>query len=42
VSVLRTLVVGGNQGGPDLEAVIQELKEVHPELDIARDRIRKK
>jgi Ran GTPase-activating protein (RanGAP) involved in mRNA processing and transport len=41
-SVLRTLVVGGNQGGPDLEAVIQELKEVHPELDIARDRIRKK
>eukprot|EP00977_Amphora_coffeiformis_P008201 scaffold1834_cov175-Amphora_coffeaeformis.AAC.7 len=40
-SVLETLVVGGNQGGQSLEGLIQQIKEIRPGLDIARDRIRK-
>ena len=40
-SVLETVVVGGNQGGPSLEGLIQQLKEIRPGLDIARDRVRK-
>ena len=40
-SVLECLVVGGNQGGPALENIIQQIKTIRPGLDIARDRLRK-
>jgi Ran GTPase-activating protein (RanGAP) involved in mRNA processing and transport len=40
-SKLRTLIVGGNKGGPDVEAMIKRVKEVRPEIDIARDKIAK-
>jgi len=40
-SALETLVVGGNQGGQSLERLLQQIKEIRPGLDIARDRIRK-
>lgn len=40
-SVLKTVVVGGNQGGPALEELIQQIKSVRPGIDIARDRVRK-
>ncbi|KAG7344379.1 leucine rich repeat LRR-containing protein [Nitzschia inconspicua] len=36
-NVLRLLVVGGNQGGDTVEALVKEIKRKHPELDIARD-----
>ena len=35
---LKTLIVGGNQGGPKLEEAVVELKRVRPELDVARDK----
>jgi len=35
---LCLLTVGGNQGGASVEAVIKEIKRVHPKLDIARDK----
>jgi len=41
-SKLKTLVVGGNAGGQALENMIHSIKMVRPELDIARDRIRKR
>ena len=40
ISKLRLLEMGGNQGGYDVEEVIEKLKQVHPELDVARDRPR--
>lgn len=40
-SVLESVVVGGNQGGPALEELIQEIKRVRPSIDIARDRVAK-
>ena len=40
-SALKTIVVGGNQGGPDLEELIKEIKKARPEVDIARDQLRK-
>jgi hypothetical protein len=39
--MLRLLVVGGNQGGPTVERVVEEIKTIHPELDIARDKLRR-
>jgi hypothetical protein len=39
---LRTLIVGGNQGGSDLEDMAKRIKEVRPEIDVARDKIKKK
>jgi hypothetical protein len=38
---LRLLVVGGNQGGPAVETVVTEIKRLHPELDVARDKPRR-
>ena len=37
---LRTIVVGGNGGGPELERVVQQIQKAHPKLDVARDRPR--
>ncbi|VEU36840.1 unnamed protein product [Pseudo-nitzschia multistriata] len=41
-STLRVLVVGGNSGGQALEKVINEAGTTHPDLDIARDKAKKK
>lgn len=35
---LRVLVVGGNKGGPALEKVVKEVEQIHPGIDIARDK----
>ena len=40
-SHLKTIIVGGNQGGMVLEELIKEIKTIHPSIDIARDRLRK-
>jgi Ran GTPase-activating protein (RanGAP) involved in mRNA processing and transport len=37
-SVLHTLELGGNQGGDDIERILQEMKTVRPGLDVARDK----
>jgi Leucine Rich repeat len=37
-NALQLLVVGGNQGGPTAESVVKEIKQLHPELDVARDK----
>lgn len=34
---LRVLVVGGNSGGTVLEAAVERVQKVHPNIDIARD-----
>lgn len=39
---LRVLVVGGNTGGPALEKAVKEVEKVHPDLDIARDKLKPK
>ena len=38
---LELLVVGGNEGGPDVEEMVKKVKEVFPKLDIARDKPRR-
>jgi hypothetical protein len=40
-SKLRTLIIGGNQGGSDVEAMAKRVQQVRPEIDIARDKIKK-
>lgn len=40
VSTLQVLEIGGNSGGNAVEDAIAKLKQVHPELDVARDRPR--
>eukprot|EP00535_Pseudo-nitzschia_heimii_P006831 CAMPEP_0197186018 /NCGR_PEP_ID=MMETSP1423-20130617/13040_1 /TAXON_ID=476441 /ORGANISM="Pseudo-nitzschia heimii, Strain UNC1101" /LENGTH=524 /DNA_ID=CAMNT_0042637217 /DNA_START=77 /DNA_END=1648 /DNA_ORIENTATION=- len=35
---LRVLVVGGNSGGASLEAAVKRIKNIHPSIDIARDK----
>ena len=35
---LTSLVVGGNAGGDDVEAVMREIQAVRPKLDVARDK----
>ena len=35
---LELLILGGNEGGPNLEAMIREVQAVYPKLDIARDK----
>lgn len=35
---LKTLVIGGNEGGPDVERVIEQIQRIRPDLDIARDK----
>jgi Ran GTPase-activating protein (RanGAP) involved in mRNA processing and transport len=37
-NALRLVVVGGNASGPTIETVVKEIKKVHPEMDIARDK----
>ena len=37
-SKLRVLEIGGNSGGDAVEEAIKRVKQVHPELDIARDK----
>lgn len=37
-NVLRLVVVGGNAGGAAVEAVVEEIERLDPELDIARDK----
>ena len=37
-NTLRTLVVGGNKGGSALEKVVNEVLQIHPLIDIARDK----
>jgi Ran GTPase-activating protein (RanGAP) involved in mRNA processing and transport len=37
-NTLRTLVVGGNKGGSTLEVVVNEVLQIHPMIDIARDK----
>lgn len=39
---LRVLVVGGNTGGAALEKAVKEVEKVHPDLDIARDKLKPK
>mmetsp|Transcript_17892 Transcript_17892/g.44597 ORF Transcript_17892/g.44597 Transcript_17892/m.44597 type:complete len:496 (-) Transcript_17892:350-1837(-) len=39
---LQVLVVGGNTGGAELEKAVKEVQKVHPNLDIARDKTKKK
>eukprot|EP00537_Pseudo-nitzschia_pungens_P013839 CAMPEP_0172395756 /NCGR_PEP_ID=MMETSP1061-20121228/21654_1 /TAXON_ID=37318 /ORGANISM="Pseudo-nitzschia pungens, Strain cf. pungens" /LENGTH=627 /DNA_ID=CAMNT_0013127453 /DNA_START=64 /DNA_END=1947 /DNA_ORIENTATION=- len=41
-NALRVLVVGGNTGGPALEAVVERAKTLLPDLDIARDKPKQK
>ena len=41
-STLQVLVVGANKGGPALEKAIKDVQKVHPSLDIARDKVKKK
>jgi Ran GTPase-activating protein (RanGAP) involved in mRNA processing and transport len=38
VNVLNTLEIGGNDAGELVESTLEKLKEIRPELDIARDR----
>ena len=40
-SVLQTLVVGGNQGGEEVEAMAKKIQELWPSIDIARDKIKR-
>jgi len=40
VSTLRVLEIGGNSGGNAVEDAVAKLKQVHPELDVARDKPR--
>jgi Ran GTPase-activating protein (RanGAP) involved in mRNA processing and transport len=40
VSTLRVLEIGGNSGGNLVEEAIKRVRQVHPELDIARDKPR--
>jgi Leucine-rich repeat (LRR) protein len=35
---LKCLVIGGNQGGFDVEATVKQIHSIRPELDIARDK----
>jgi Ran GTPase-activating protein (RanGAP) involved in mRNA processing and transport len=35
---LKLVVVGGNESGPTIETLVEEIKKVHPEMDIARDK----
>jgi len=35
---LKVLVVGGNETGEDVEQMVTKVREVHPSLDIARDK----
>jgi hypothetical protein len=35
---LKCLVIGGNQGGFDVEAVIKQIHALRPDIDIARDK----
>jgi Leucine Rich repeat len=35
---LKCLIVGGNQGGFDVEAVIKQIHALRPDIDIARDK----
>jgi hypothetical protein len=37
-SILKVLVVGGNEGGEELERMVAKVQQVHPGLDIARDK----
>lgn len=37
-NTLRVLVVGGNKGGSALERVVNEVQQIHPMLDVARDK----
>lgn len=37
-SVLRTIELGGNEVGEEVESILRELSVVRPELDVARDR----
>jgi len=37
-NTLRVLVVGGNKGGSSLEKVVYEVQQIHPMLDVARDK----
>lgn len=39
---LQMVIVGGNQGGPNLESLIREIKVARPKLDIGRDKIKPK
>eukprot|EP00536_Pseudo-nitzschia_multiseries_P000291 jgi/Psemu1/282229/fgenesh1_pg.4_\ len=41
-NALRVLVVGGNAGGPALEEAVRKAQTVHPNLDIARDKPKRK
>jgi Ran GTPase-activating protein (RanGAP) involved in mRNA processing and transport len=38
---LQTIVLGGNQGGENVEHVVKQIKQIHPKLDVARDKARK-
>lgn len=35
---LRVLEIGGNEIGESVELALKDLKAVHPELDVARDK----
>ena len=41
-NVLRVIVVGANESGDAVEQIAKQIKAVHPELDIARDKKSKK
>jgi hypothetical protein len=35
---LKCVIVGGNQGGYDVEAVVKQIYILRPDIDIARDK----
>jgi hypothetical protein len=35
---LKCLVIGGNQGGFDVEAIVKQIHIIRPDMDIARDK----
>ena len=41
-SSLKTIVVGGNMGGTNVEQVVKQILQVRPKLDIARDKVKER
>ena len=41
-NVLKVIVVGANESGDAVEQIVKQIKQVHPALDIARDKKSKK
>ena len=37
---LQCLVIGGNQGGEDVEEMVQKIQQIRPKMDIGRDKFK--